>query len=86
MRSGWQMGASHVHARNGEETEELEGLLRRRDCLKGHTMSGKFSTAVWVQNAAWLSTEAWSVSMIAELGNLLTAGAPGREARGAVGG
>lgn len=43
--------------------EELEGLLRRRDGLKGRTMSGKFSTAVWVQNAAWMSTEAWIVSI-----------------------
>lgn len=43
--------------------EEPEGLLRRRDGLKGCTMSGKYSTAVWVQDAAWMSTEAWSVSV-----------------------
>lgn len=66
--------------------EEPEGLLRRRDGLKGCTMSGKYSTAIWVQDAAWMSTEAWGVSVGGRVRKPFNSGGSGREARGAMGG
>lgn len=66
--------------------EEPEGLLRRCDGLKGCTMSGKYSTAVWVRDAAWMSTEAWSVSVDGRVRKPFNSGGSGREARGTAGG